>query len=470
MEFTRTKIICTVGPATQDIKTLKKLHNEGMNVVRINMSHADHKQAKAIISRINKINSELSKHATPIGILLDTQGPEIRTGDTAMPLDLVTGDEVTLTVRDQVDVETSSIKINYKDLISSVNPGSKITVDNGLINFSVLSKDEDTLLCKVIDGGKIGSKRHVNLPGVRVNLPSITSKDLKDIQFGIKHKVDFIALSFVRSEEDLMKLREILKDSSSTARIIAKIENQEGLDNINEICKASDGVMVARGDLGIETSLADLPNIQRKIMFACAKWGKRSIVATHLLESMIENPTPTRAEVTDIANAIYEGADAIMLSGETSIGKHPIECVKFLKSISLKTEQFKTLGYEENLVSDSDWQHLGVAANQLAQSVKADGIIVVTRTGYTGNIVSNAKPFNIPIFCFTNSKSTLNHLSLVGSTQTYFLKNISNHDRAIKSISKKLKDYYKTKDELKFVMISGIFSEEHSEAIQVINF
>ncbi|MFL2725457.1 MAG: pyruvate kinase [Gammaproteobacteria bacterium] len=319
---------------------MKKLHSEGMNVVRINMSHADHKQAKAIISRVNKINSELSKNTTPIGILLDTQGPEIRTGDTAMPLDLVTGDEVTLTVRDQVDVETSSIKINYKDLISSVNPGSKITVDNGLINFSVLSKDEDTLLCKVIDGGKIGSKRHVNLPGVRVNLPSITSKDIKDIQFGIKHNVDFIALSFVRSEEDLTKLREILKDSSSTARIIAKIENQEGLDNINEICKASDGVMVARGDLGIETSLADLPNIQRKIMFACAKWGKRSIVATHLLESMIENPTPTRAEVTDIANAIYEGADAIMLSGETSIGKHPIECVKFLKSISLKTEQF----------------------------------------------------------------------------------------------------------------------------------
>jgi pyruvate kinase len=469
MSFTRTKIICTVGPSTQSISTLRKLHKEGMNVVRINMSHANHKSALSIISKVNKINSSLKDGFTPIAVLLDTQGPEIRTGDTTMPLDLVTGDEVTLTVRDQVDVETSSIKINYKGLISSVNPGSKITVDNGLINFNVLSKDKDTLLCKVIDGGQIGSKRHVNLPGVRVNLPSITSKDLKDIHFGIKHNVDFIALSFVRSAEDLGKLRNIINNQKSNARIIAKIENQEGLDNINEICKASDGVMVARGDLGIETSLADLPNIQRKIMYATAKWGKRSIVATHLLESMIENPTPTRAEVTDIANAIYEGADAIMLSGETSIGKYPLECVQFLKSIALKTEKFKTLGYEKNLMSDSDWQHLGVAANQLAQSVQADGIIVVTRTGYTANIVSNAKPFKMPIFCFTNNMSTLSHLSLVGSTHAYFIKSISNHNKTIKMISKSLKSYYNSKEPLKLVMISGIFSEEHSEAIQVIN-
>ena len=221
-------------------------------------------------------------------------------------------------------------------------------------------------------------------------MPSITTKDIQDIEFGIKNGVDFIAASFVRTSDDLKILSDIINKKKSSSKVIAKIENQEGLDNIDDICSSAWGVMVARGDLGIETSLTDLPNIQRKIMYACAKWGTRSIVATHLLESMIENPTPTRAEVTDIANAIYEGADAIMLSGETSIGKHPIECVKFLKSISLKTEQFKTLGYEENLISDSDWQHLGVAANQLAQSVKADGIIVVTRTGYTGNIVSNA--------------------------------------------------------------------------------
>ncbi|MDG1721800.1 MAG: pyruvate kinase [SAR86 cluster bacterium] len=469
MNFTRTKIICTVGPSTQSIAILRKLHKEGMNVVRINMSHANHKSALSTITKVNKINSSLKEGATPIAVLLDTQGPEIRTGDTTMPLDLVSGDEVKLTVRDQVDVETSSIQINYKDLISSVTSGSKITVDNGLINFEVLSKDEDTLLCKVLDGGKLGSKRHVNLPGVRVNLPSITAKDLKDIDFGIKNKADFIALSFVRDPEDLENLRSILKKNSSSAKIIAKIENQEGLDNIHEICQASDGVMVARGDLGIETNLADLPNIQRRIMYACAKWGKRSIVATHLLESMIENPTPTRAEVTDIANAIYEGSDAIMLSGETSIGKYPIECVRFLKSISYRTEKFKTLGYEDNLITDSDWQHLGVAANKLAQSIKADGIIAITRTGYTANVVSNSKPFEMPIFCFTSNQSTFKSLSLVGSTHAHLLKSISNHDKTVKLITKKLKSYYPNKNNLKFVMISGIFSEKHSEAIQVIN-
>jgi len=274
MSFTRTKIICTIGPATETISALKKLHNNGMNVARINMSHATYKSAKAIIDRINKINNDAKVESGKIGVLLDTQGPEIRTGDTELPLDLKVGDEVTLTVRDQIDVETSSIKINYKDLIHSVSEGSKISVDNGLINFKVLSKDDETLLCKVLDGGKLGSKRHVNLPGVRVNLPSLTTKDIEDINFGIKNGVDFIALSFVRNSEDLEKLQTILDKKKSKAKIIAKIENQEGLDNIHNICKASWGVMVARGDLGIETSLTDLPNIQRRIMYACAKMGK----------------------------------------------------------------------------------------------------------------------------------------------------------------------------------------------------
>ncbi|MDA9331112.1 pyruvate kinase [Gammaproteobacteria bacterium] len=242
MTFTRTKIICTIGPATEDLNSLKKLHKNGMNVARINMSHATHKSAKAVIDRIHKINNDEKLAFGKIGILLDTQGPEIRTGDTEVTLDLKVGDEVTLTVRDEVDVETSSIKINYKDLIKSVSKGSRITVDNGLINFEVLSKDEETLLCKVLDGGKLGSKRHVNLPGVRVNLPSITAKDIVDISFGIENDVDFIALSFVRNSEDLEKLQEILDKKKSKAKIIAKIENQEGLDNIHDISKASWGV------------------------------------------------------------------------------------------------------------------------------------------------------------------------------------------------------------------------------------
>ena len=469
MTFSRTKIICTIGPATKDLKTLKTLYNNGMNVARINMSHADHRSAKSIIDRIHKINADPKSRFGPIGILLDTQGPEIRTGDTNIIQDLKVGDEVTLTVRDQVDVETSSIKINYKDLIESVIPGSRISVDNGLINFKVLKKESETLLCKVLDGGKLGSKRHVNLPGVRINLPSITSKDMDDINFGIKNKVDFIALSFVRDKEDLQKLQQILNKKKSYAKIIAKIENQDGLDNINDICKFSWGVMVARGDLGIETSLTDLPNIQRKIMHACAKWGRRSIVATHLLESMISNPTPTRAEVSDIANAIYEGADAIMLSGETSIGKYPKECVQFLKSIAIKTEKFPTLGYEKNLISTSDWEHIGVAAKNLAEATNADGIIAITRTGNTATYVANAKPNGIPIYTFTNNKDTYKKLSLVGSSYSYMIGSLKDHDKTLNKVIKILKNKYDKKTKLKFILVSGIFSEEHSEAIQIIN-
>ncbi len=470
MKFTRTKIICTIGPASNKTTILKKLHKAGMNVARINMSHATHDNAKEIIDSIKQINSSVAGSISKIGILLDTQGPEIRTGDTSLPIELKVGDKVTLTVRDEIDVETSSIKVNYKGLIESVSVGSQITVDNGLINFKVLSKQSETLLCKVIHGGKIGSKRHVNLPGVRINMPSITPKDIQDIEFGIKNNVDFIAASFVRSEKDLNILEQILNKKKSKAKIIAKIENQEGLENIENISKSAWGIMVARGDLGIETSLTDLPNIQRKIMYSCAVHGKRSIVATHLLESMINNPTPTRAEVTDIANAIYEGADALMLSGETSVGKYPIECVQFLKSLSLKTEQFKTLGYESNLVTNSDWESIAMTAKNLSESIKADGIIAITRTGDTANYISNAKPNGIPIFTFTNNLITLNQLSLVGSTHSFFISRLNDHDKTLSHVKKELKKYFKKKKNLKFVMLSGIFSEDHSEAIQIINF
>ena len=470
MSFTRTKIICTIGPASSNISTLRKLHKSGMNVARINMSHATHESAKGIIDSINKINTSNAGSISRIGILLDTQGPEIRTGDTSLPIELEVGDKVTLTVRDETDVETSSIKVNYKGLIESVSVGSQITVDNGLVNFKVLSKESETLVCKVIHGGKIGSKRHVNLPGVRINMPSITPKDIEDIKFGIKHNVDFIAVSFVRSSKDLNLLEDILKKKNSQAKIIAKIENQEGLDNIEDICKSAWGIMVARGDLGIETSLTNLPNIQRKIMFYCAVHGKRSIVATHLLESMINNPTPTRAEVTDIANAIYEGADALMLSGETSVGKYPIECVSFLKSLSIKTEKFKTLGYESNLITNSDWESIAMTAKNLSESINADGIIAITRTGATANYISNAKPNGLPIFTFTNNLTTLNQLSLVGSTHSFYIPRLNNHDKNLMHAKKELKKYFKNRKNLKFVMVSGIFSEEHSDAIQIINF
>ena len=469
MLVTKTKIIATIGPSTNKYNDLRDLHSAGMNVARINMSHASHTDAISIIESIQKLNKIQSDLFGPIGILLDTQGPEIRTGINHSDIDLQTGDVVNLTIRDDVDVETSSIKINYKGLIRSVDKGSKISIDNGLLNFQVLAKDKENLKCKVLDGGTLGSKRHVNLPGVRVDLPSITKKDRKDISFAIKHNVSFIALSFVRSANDIVTLRSILKRKKSQIKIIAKIENQEGLDNIHEITQAADMVMVARGDLGIETDLADLPNIQRRIMYASAKWGRRSIVATHLLESMINNPTPTRAEVTDVANAIYEGSDAVMLSGETSIGKYPIQCIKMIKKIASKTEHFRTLGYEKFLQDNSDWQNIAKGARDLASRVNADAIVIITRSGQTANVVSNTKPFRMPIFAFTNNKDTFHQLSLVGGMQPRFIKSITNQSRTISRIKSILNSEKKAKKSLKFVLIAGIYSASHTDSIQIIS-
>ena len=464
MKYKRTKIICTIGPSTESFSSIKKLHEAGMNVARLNMSHSNHKNAKKIIDRIKKLNQSIE---TPVGILLDTQGPEIRTGDTSQVVNLEPGQLVSFTIRDEVDVETTSIRVHYDELIQSVNVGTLISLDNGLLNFKVLKKSKNELECKVLDGGKLGSKRHVNLPGIRINLPSVTEKDKRDIAFGLKEDVDFIALSFVRNASDIDDLKEILKNKTKTVKIISKIEDREGLSNIEEICEVSDSVMVARGDLGIETDLANLPNIQRKIMSNCAKYGVRSIVATHLLESMIDNPTPTRAEVTDVANAIYEGADAVMLSGETTIGKYPIESVKFISRIAKQTEKYRTLGYESKLISKTDWQHLGVAAKDIAESIKADGIIAITRSGQTAEIVANAKPFMIPIFAFSNNKKTIKQLSLTGSVHAYKSSMHSDHEKNLQSIMKILKKELSPTRELKFVVISGILSENSADAIEV---
>ena len=464
MNFKRTKVICTIGPATQSYSSLKKLKEAGMDVIRINMSHSDHKFAKKVIERTKKLNETLS---SPVGILLDTQGPEIRTGETSQIIDLKPGEKVAITVRDETDVESSSIHVNYEDLISKVNVGDLISVDNGLMNFEVLQKEEALLHCKVLHGGRLGSKRHVNIPGVRIDLPSLTKKDKEDILFGMKQDVDFIALSFVRSASDVEDLKDFLKSRLKKVKIISKIEDKEGLANLDLITRVSDGVMVARGDLGIETDLANLPNIQRKIMHRCAKWGRRSIVATHLLESMIDNPIPTRAEVTDVANAIYEGADAVMLSGETSIGNYPVECVEFISRIAKQTEKYNTLGYEKDLHLESDWHHLGVAAKNIAERIDADGIIAITRSGLTAQIVCNAKPFSMPVFSFTNNRKTLRQMSLSGSLINYYSAISTDHEKTVKGVLKILKNKLKPEKEMKFVLISGVMSENSTDAIEI---
>jgi len=379
------------------------------------MSHGDHSSHANIIQSIHQLNTKL-KH--PIAILLDTQGPEIRTGDMVGDLHLNEGDVISIVARGAEDVESSSIHINYADLINDVDVGDTITVDNGLINLEVLSKQERVLQVKVIDGGLLKSKRHVNLPGIRVNLPAITDKDRRDIKFGMEQGVDFIALSFVRQAADIVALRDLLGERADEIKVIAKLEDQEAITNMVDIIAEADGIMVARGDLGVEIPFEVLPRIQRRIIRTCAEMGKRVIVATHMLESMIENPIPTRAEVTDVANAVYEEADAIMLSGETTVGKYPIKCVEILDRIARSTESSRGLRFTDQLELPNDKQQIAKAAVDLATSISARAIIVPTRRGRMANRITNCHPESI-ICAFTNNSRTMRQLMINRNVLSY---------------------------------------------------
>jgi len=372
-----------------------------------------------------------------------------------------------VTVRGDSDVETTSIQVNYQELVDVLQVGNRMTVDNGLMNFEVLEKNGNKLVCRVIDGGTLGSRRHVNLPGIRVNLPSITAKDRKDIEFGVAQDVDFIALSFVRSAEDVESCRVLLGAKANNVKIIAKIEDQEGVTNIEEIVRAADGVMVARGDLGIETNIADLPNVQRRIVQSAAKWGKRSIVATHLLESMIENPIPTRAEVTDVANAIYEGVDGIMLSGETSVGKYPARCVAQLHAIAERAELWPGLGYEKDLIADTDKQHIAINAVALAEDIGAAGIVVITRRGITADLVTSARPQRVPVFAFTNHSQTRRRLALNRAVYSHRIEFSKEPEKTLQRALTILREREDLAVGAKVVVISDVLAERNSDAIQL---
>jgi pyruvate kinase len=442
---------------------LKKMAEAGMNVVRLNMSHGDHASHAKVIKAIKTLNKEL---AHPIPLLLDTQGPEIRTGTLKNDLELKQGDIISVTARAE-DVESTSLHINYHDLIDDVKIGDKITVDNGIINLEVLEKLDRMMRCKVIDGGRLKSKRHVNLPGIRVNLPAITGKDRDDILFGMKQEVDFIALSFVREANDIRGLRKLLGNKADKIKIIAKIEDQEGVKNLDEIIAAADGVMVARGDLGVEINIEDLPNVQRKIVRLCHEQGKRVIVATHLLESMIENPIPTRAEVTDVANAIYEEVDAIMLSGETTVGKYPIKCVEYMDRISRTAERMPGLRFCDGLIRDNNKQHLAHSAVQLAEDMDAQGIVVITRRGVMANLVTNCRPSKTTIFAFTNDSRTRRQMNLNRAVVSHRLAFSSDPEKTLLSAFEMLKRDDGLKSGDKVVVISDIISGLGVDAIQI---
>jgi len=459
----KTKILCTIGPVSDSYDMLAELAAAGMDAVRLNMSHGDHESHLKVIKSIKTLNQKVKY---PLPILLDTQGPEIRTGNLKKNIELKNGDVVKVVARN-VNVEESSIPINYDDIIDTVAIGDIITVDNGLINLQVLSKKDKSMSCKVIDGGTLKSKRHVNLPGIHVNLPAITKKDKEDIKFGIEQEVDFIALSFVRQAADVRELKVLLGDKKDKIKIIAKIEDQEGVKNIDAILDEVDGVMVARGDLGVEIRVEELPNVQRSLVRKCQERGKRCIVATHLLESMIENPIPTRAEVTDVANAIYEEVDAIMLSGETTVGKYPVKCVEYLDRIAITSEKEEGLKLNRHLVKDTDKQQLAHSAVHLAESLNATGIVVITRRGLMANYVTNCRPFKTPIYAFTNDSRTRRVLAMNRNVIPNRLTFSSDPEKTLRNAFAVLIDREELSPGDKVVVISDVIAGAGVDAIQI---
>ena len=461
----KTKIICTLGPATESEGVLREMIEAGANIFRLNMSHAPHDWVRGIVSRIRALSVKMD---IIVGILMDTQGPAIRTGDLPTKLNLKVGDIFEFTVRGSKSEENYSVGVNYDGLIDDISVGDTVLVDNGVIHMKVLEKSGNKIRCELLTEGVMGSRRHINLPGVKVNLPPLTEKDLADVALGAELGVDFVALSFCREASDVLELRKVLREHSSHARIIAKIEDQIAIKNLDDIINTTDAVMVARGDLGIECPMEDLPIIQRRIVQRCIKMGRPVIVATHMLESMIGSPVPTRAEVTDVANAVYEQADAIMLSGETTVGKYPVECVKVLHKVARRIEQSGGAGYAKHALLEDNHQKTVNSAVVLANSLDKAKLLVFTRRGFTADVVSNLRPENTPIYAFAPSIEVCRQLSLNWGTYPQHLTFDLNPNRTIVDAEMSLvkKGLAKTGDQL--VIFSDLqVGENRFDSIQL---
>ncbi len=390
----KTKIICTLGPSTDKDDVLKQLMIEGMNVARFNFSHGTHEEQGERLKKVQKLREELN---LPVATLLDTKGPEIRLRDMKNgKVQLETGQKFTLTTEEILGDETR-VSITYKDLVKDVEPGCRILIDDGLIELGVDEVTEQDIVCHVVNGGMISNKKGVNVPNVELSMPYISDKDYEDIVFGIENDFDFVAASFVRTADDVLQIRKIFEEKNcNNINIISKIENMQGVENIDEIIRVSDGIMVARGDMGVEIPLEDVPVIQKMMIKKVIEAGKQVITATQMLDSMMKNPRPTRAEATDVANAIYDGTSAIMLSGETAAGLYPVEALKTMVKIAIRTEQdinytarFKA---RENLSNPDITNAISHATCTTANDLKAAAIITVTQSGRTARMISKYRP------------------------------------------------------------------------------
>jgi len=401
----RTKIVCTMGPSTEDDEILRQLILHGMNVARFNFSHGSHEYHRNNIARVRRISEELS---IPVAIMLDTKGPEIRTGELENhePVTFKRGDKVVITTEEGVIGNASRFSLDYKKLSEEVERGSVILIDDGLLGFEVQSVDGDDMTCLVTNGGELGEHKGVNVPNVDVSLPSVTEQDYADIMFGCELGIDAIAASFIRNGAAVDEIRKICRDNGlRNIYILPKIESAMGVKNFDEILEHADGIMVARGDLGVEIPAAQVPHVQKKIIRKCNQAYKPVITATQMLDSMIRNPRPTRAEVNDVANAIYDGTDCIMLSGETAAGKYPIEAVTTMSDIAKETERYMSDSHEYNDRGGVRNVNAatGYAAVEMAERVGASCIIAPTHTGRTARLISRFRP-KLPIYAMSPSR------------------------------------------------------------------
>ena len=444
----KTKIIATIGPAISTRPILKKIIQKGVNVCRINFSHTSHEKAREIISLIKSINQELDVHTA---ILADLQGPKIRIGALSKPIKIIKGEDFFITTN---KLDKKGVFVNYKNFAKDVKPKDIVLLDDGKLRLHVVSTDKKSLVkTKVVFGGILSSNKGVNLPNTRISLPCLTKKDLEDLEFVLSENISWIALSFVREAEDVLKLKRLIKKKNSKAGVISKIEKPEAIEFIDEIISVSDGVMVARGDLGVEVPAFRVPAYQKMIVYKAVKKAKPVIIATQMLESMTENAVATRAEVNDVANAVIDGADAVMLSGETSIGKFPLQTVDTMRSIIRDIEvsdyNFKNdfnytkgnPGDKPREISDAICAH----ATELSEQVEAKAIITMTYSGYNAIKTSSYRPSAF-VYAFTNNYSILNKLSLVWGVQAYYYDRGATTDQTIletKNILKKNKQIKK---------------------------
>ena len=452
----KTKLIVTLGPATESPEMIGKLIDGGVNVFRLNMSHAKHEWA-AEMTRI--VRKESGKRDAHIAVLFDLTGPSIRTGDLETPYELKEGDKVEFR-RDDVEASIPiSTTVNYPGLMGDVTAGNTLVVDNGTLLMRIEEVSESSIICDVRTPGTMGSRRHINLPGVRLNLPALTAKDHMDLALAVECGADYIAGSFVRDAAHVRELREAMEKLEGEAQIVAKIEDQEAVRNIDAIIRISDVIMIARGDLGIEVDFEDLPILQRRIVKRCHELGTRVIVATQLLESMITNPTPTRAEVTDVMNAAYEEADSLMLSGETSVGRYPERCVEAINRIASRIERTGGHGFGQNVILGDERQKTARAAVTLADSLPDCRFVILTRRGVLANQIALMRPKTTTLFAFTPKESVCRQLSITRSIRAFKLPFSSGIEETIHRVTEQLRKQDLVKPGTPIVIVSDILSD-----------